>query len=110
MDALKDLFKSERGIIGLALLIGATVLTAIGKMPLERWEHFSALVFGIYVAGKSATGVAAAITAGKIAVAHQAIASAYGPVDADDIAPEGGAVAADSTTVDTVPLPLAKAD
>ena len=53
MNGLTDLFKSERGIIGLALLIGATVLTGIGAMSIDRWEHYSLWVFGIYVAGKT---------------------------------------------------------
>lgn len=76
-----DLFKSERGIILLLLLVASTVLTAIGRMTVDQWTTFNEIVFGAYVVGKSATGVAAIITDGKKTDALTANTSASG----DDI-------------------------
>ncbi len=61
MNGITDLLKSERGIIGLALLAGATTLAALGIMPLARWEVFVMIIFGTYVAGKTASSVAYAV-------------------------------------------------
>jgi len=58
MSAVTDLFKSERGFLGLVLLTCATVLAGIGRMPVDQWQEFSLVIFGVYVAGKTATSVA----------------------------------------------------
>lgn len=71
MQALTDLLKSERGLLGLALLIAATVLTALGHMSIDQWQTFSMVVFGTYVAGKTASGVAYALTSRPEAMAPE---------------------------------------
>lgn len=71
MQALTDLFKSERGILGLALLVAATTLTALGHMSIDQWQTFSMVVFGTYVAGKTASGVAYALTSRPEAMAPE---------------------------------------
>jgi hypothetical protein len=71
MQALTDLFKSERGLLGLALLVAATVLTALGHMSIDQWQTFSMVVFGTYVAGKTASGVAYALTSRPEAMAPE---------------------------------------
>jgi len=63
MGAITDLFKSERGLFALAIVIGATVLTAIGKMTVDSWQTFVTSIFGIYVGGKTVTSAVALLKA-----------------------------------------------
>jgi len=55
MLALQDLFASERGLFALVLVIAATVLTALGHMPVTQWQDFALWVFGIYAGTKTVT-------------------------------------------------------
>lgn len=61
MGALTDLWKSEKGLLCLFLIIAATVLASLGRMPIEMWYEFAWAVFATYVVGKTATGVASII-------------------------------------------------
>lgn len=79
MNAILDLFKSERGFLGLALLLGGTVLAAIGKMPIDQWQEFSLYVFGIYVAGKTVSGTVTALRDTAAAKADEAANKAATP-------------------------------
>jgi len=56
MGALTDLWKSERGLLTVLIIIAATALTALGHMTIEMWKEMTLYIFGIYVAGKSVTG------------------------------------------------------
>ncbi len=56
MGAIADLWKSERGLLASLLIIGATVLAALGEMAVEDWREFSLSVFGIYATAKTVTG------------------------------------------------------
>ncbi len=56
---LRNFLNSEKGIIAIALLIGATVLASIGKMTIASWQDYSIWIFGIYTGGKSIQGAAA---------------------------------------------------
>jgi len=58
MGALKNLWNSERGLVAIALIVACTVLVAIGRITVEQWQSYSTWIFGIYVAGKTATGTA----------------------------------------------------
>ena len=60
-SVLKNLLGSEKGVVALALLVGATVLTAVGTMTIQEWQEYSIWIFGIYTGGKTAQGVAAQI-------------------------------------------------
>lgn len=62
MQGLKDLFGSERGLLGLVLVISATVFVALDKMTVEAWQSFCKLVFATYVGGKTVTGAVAMMT------------------------------------------------
>lgn len=55
MLALQDLFASERGLFALVLVLAATVLTALGHMPVTQWQDFALWVFGIYAGAKTLT-------------------------------------------------------
>lgn len=65
MNGILDLLKSERGIGFLALVIGATVLTAMSILTAEQWLDYTKWVFGFYVGGKTASSVTGIIMAGK---------------------------------------------
>lgn len=75
MQAIKDLFNSERGIIALALLIGATVLAGLTRLTPDQWVDYTKWIFGIFTVGKTATGVVAAMTNASTA---KAVAQAQG--------------------------------
>jgi hypothetical protein len=55
MGAITDLFKSERGILAVAIIVAATVLAALGSLPIADWKTFVTYIFGIYVGGKTIT-------------------------------------------------------
>ena len=63
MGAITDLLGSERGLFAILLIIGATVLTAMGKMTVDSWQSFAQIIFGTYVAGKTASSVTGLLTA-----------------------------------------------
>jgi hypothetical protein len=55
MVAFKDLFASERGLLAIVLILAATVLAAIGQMPIGAWQDFALWIFGIYAGAKTVT-------------------------------------------------------
>lgn len=57
MAALNDFWKSERGLLALALIIGSVVLAALSVITADQWLDYSKWIFTAYVAGKTATGV-----------------------------------------------------
>lgn len=56
--AITDLWKSERGFLAAIVIIAATVLAALAIMTVDQWTGFVQIIFGTYVFGKTATGVA----------------------------------------------------
>jgi hypothetical protein len=56
MGAITDLWKSERGLVAILLILGATVLTALGKMPVPDWREYTLYIFGTYALAKTVTG------------------------------------------------------
>ena len=72
MNVLKNLLNSEKGVFVLALIIGATVLAALGHMTIDQWIDYTKWMATIYVAGKTVHGAASAI--GGRAVDHDALA------------------------------------
>jgi len=66
MDALESLLDNEKGLMAVLLLIGATVLVALGKMTVDDWKSFAQWVFGIY-AGSTAVHQSALALSGKSA-------------------------------------------
>jgi hypothetical protein len=66
--AIVDLWKSERGLIAVALILAATVLTALSVLTPERWDQWSTFVkwiFVTYTAGKTITGAVSLVTDAK---------------------------------------------
>lgn len=58
MGAFTDLWKSERGLLALSIIVAATVLTALGQMTVPDWKEIVIGVYGVYAVSKGATGVA----------------------------------------------------
>jgi len=65
MDAIKNLLDNEIGIVGVGLVIAATVLTALGKMTTDQWTSYTQWAFGIYAGGTAVHGGLKAI-GGKV--------------------------------------------
>ena len=61
MDALKNLLYNEHGLVGVGLIIAATVLTGLGKMTVDQWISYSQWCFGIYAAATAIPAAAGAI-------------------------------------------------
>ena len=59
MGAITDLWKSERGLLAVLIIVAATVLTALSKMSIADWQTFITGIFITYAAGKTVTGAVA---------------------------------------------------
>ena len=75
MAALNDLWNSEKGLLGLALIIAATVLAALGIFSSEQWESYTKWIFGFYVAGKTLQSAVTAISSKPADPASKTISS-----------------------------------
>lgn len=56
MGAILDLWKSERGLIAVALIIAATTLSALGVIAVDQWLDYTKWIFVTYAAAKTVTG------------------------------------------------------
>jgi hypothetical protein len=65
MQAIKDILKSERGLLAVLILIAGAVLTGMGKMTVPQWQDYSLWTLGIYTGGKSLEGAAGAFKSGR---------------------------------------------
>jgi hypothetical protein len=58
MAVLAGFLQSKRAILCLALLIGATVLAAMGVFTKDDWISYTQYIVTVWVAGETATKVA----------------------------------------------------
>lgn len=56
MGALLDLWKSERGLVAVALIAAATVMTGMGIITVDQWLDYTKWLFVTYAAAKTVTG------------------------------------------------------
>ena len=63
--AIADLWRSERGLLCLVILLAATILAALNVLPVGEWKSLVLYVYGTYVVGKTATGVIEVWKGGK---------------------------------------------
>ena len=56
MGAITDLWKSERGLLAVLLVVTAGVLAGLGYMSTADWTEFAKWIFITYTAGKTVTG------------------------------------------------------
>ncbi len=59
MGAITDLWKSERGLLAVLIIVAASVLAVLDKMTVSDWETFVMGIFITYAAGKTVTGAVA---------------------------------------------------
>ena len=72
------MFTAAQEIFAATLIVSATVLVALGKMPSADWQTMATWIFGIFVGGKTIQAGSAVITASK--AAEPATPSAAAPV------------------------------
>lgn len=60
-QVLKELFSSEKGLLGIVMLVIFSLAFFLGKITVTEWRETSLYIFGIYVGGKSIQGAASAI-------------------------------------------------
>jgi hypothetical protein len=53
MAGFNDIFKSERGVFTLLVLIMVTILTAIGKVTADQWIEFTKWLTVAFISGKT---------------------------------------------------------
>lgn len=56
MGAIKDLWNSERGLLGLVLILAVTVLCAVGRISETQWLDYTWKIFLAYASSKTVTG------------------------------------------------------
>lgn len=61
VKALKDLLASEKGFLTLAMLVIAAIFVFTGKITPKEFFDNAQVVLGIYVVGKTASSVGAAV-------------------------------------------------
>jgi len=62
MQGLKDLLSTEHGIFGVLLVIAATILCALGIMPIGDWKSFAQVIFVAYAGTHAVVTSASSLT------------------------------------------------
>lgn len=58
MQGIKDLVNSAHGILAIALIAAATVLTMSGQLSVAEWQNYTQWIFGIAVGGHTVISAA----------------------------------------------------
>ena len=58
MDAVLAMLKSRKALVAGLLIIGATVLVALGDMSVDQWIDIIKWLYGLFVAGNVGSKVA----------------------------------------------------
>lgn len=74
-NVITNLLNSEKGVMGLALLIAASVLAAMGTIDAVAWINYTQWIFGIYAGSKAIQGAASAIANRPATPAAQPVAT-----------------------------------
>lgn len=69
MGALADLWRSERGLLAVLIIIAASVLAGLGEMPVADWQTFVTGIFLTYASSKTVTGAVELLARTKVATA-----------------------------------------
>ena len=65
MGAIRDLWKSERGLVVIALTACVTVFVLVGRMTIEQWLEFEKWLSIAYLGSKTVTGAVETYTESK---------------------------------------------
>ena len=60
-QVITNFIGSEKAVAAFIVLLAASIFTFTGKMSISEWKEIALWVLGIYTAGKSVQGAAAAI-------------------------------------------------
>lgn len=93
MGAIIDLWKSERGLIMVALIAAATTLTAVHIVTVDQWLEYTKWIFVTYVAGKTVTSSVALATTAPTSPPPPQLPPALGALLDSLLAPRGTATA-----------------
>jgi hypothetical protein len=58
MEAVIGMLKSRKALVAVLLIIGATVLVALGDMSVDQWIDIIKWLYGLFVAGNIGSKVA----------------------------------------------------
>lgn len=58
MEAIIGMLKSRKALLAVLLIIGATVLVALGDMSIDQWIDIIKWLYGLFVAGNIGSKVA----------------------------------------------------
>lgn len=61
LNGLRGLLDSKKAVVGGLLVVGATILVALGKMSVEDWKNYTQVLFVTYAGAETANGIAATI-------------------------------------------------
>ncbi len=61
MGAISDLWKSERGLVAIVLILAMSTLTAMGNFTGEQWLDYTKWIATVYIGSKTITGAVVAI-------------------------------------------------
>lgn len=56
MGAISDLWKSERGLVAITLILAISVLTALGSFTNLQWLDYTQWLATVYIGSKTVTG------------------------------------------------------
>lgn len=62
LNVVRNFINSEKAVALGLLVLGATALTALGKMTIDQWIDYTEWMAAFYVGGKSIQGAAAKIS------------------------------------------------
>ncbi len=100
MGAILDLWKSERGLVAIALIAAATVMNVVGRITTDQWIQFTQWIFVTYAASKTVTGTVAMLTSPTPDPARA-------PVSPRDVARGGAPIAVVKAPAGDAPPPTA---
>lgn len=63
MTVIGDFLRSEKGVLALALIIGATVLAALGILPIDAWLSYTQVIFAAFAVGTGLRAIGVGIAA-----------------------------------------------
>lgn len=101
MGAIKNLLGSEKGLVGVSLIVGVTVLAALGQVTFIEWQDYTKWIFGIYVAGKTVQGAVSSMADARIAAA--ATNTSDGPIATTSVVVQPAVTAEPAPTPEPTP-------
>lgn len=87
MGAIADLWKSERGLVAVVLILAMSTLTALGNFSGAQWLDYTKWIATVYIGSKTVTGAVAMLSAPKEPPDELGVAPAKPPTTRSPFAP-----------------------